>query len=130
MNTPHLTNHPHKNEVTNVVNAETTIGIKMFLIKHWKRYCNACTYSIGDEGNKFNIGGIMKTNRKVRNFSREIIRMAEERELTEEEFTSAIDTARKIIRRNPITSKCLEGIKLEVNNPFDEIDIVETSPEP
>jgi len=72
----------------------------------------------------------MKTNRKVRNFSREIIRMAEERELTEEEFTSAIDTARKIIRRNPITSKCLEGIKLEVNNPFDEIDIVETSPEP
>ena len=72
----------------------------------------------------------MKTSRKVRNFSREIIQMAEKKGFTEEEFTSAIDTARKIIRRTPITSKCLEGIKLEVDNPFGEIDIVETSPEP
>lgn len=37
----------------------------------------------------------MKTSRKVRNFSREIIQMAEKKGFTEEEFTSAIDTARK-----------------------------------
>ena len=71
----------------------------------------------------------MKTSRKVRNFSRAIIEMAEKSGLSEEEFTSAIDTARKIIRRNPVTSKCLEGIKLEPNDAFDEIEITEIDPE-
>lgn len=71
----------------------------------------------------------MKTSRKVRNFAREIIGIAEKKGLTEEEFTSAIDTARKIIRRNPVTSKCLEGIKLEPNVTFDEIEITEIDPE-
>lgn len=71
----------------------------------------------------------MKTSRKVGFFAREIIKMAEEKGLTEEEFTSGIDTARKIIRRNPITSKCLDGIALEPNTVFDEIEVKETDPE-
>lgn len=67
----------------------------------------------------------MISNEKVRTFAISIIKIAENKKLSEEEFTSAIDTARKIIRRNPITSKCLDNIRFEENRLFGEIDVVE-----
>ncbi len=67
----------------------------------------------------------MSSSEKVKAFAVSIIKIAEREGLSEEEFTSAIDMARKVIRRNPITSKCLDNVRFEPNALFQEIDIVE-----
>lgn len=67
----------------------------------------------------------MVSSEKVKNFAVSIIKIAEKHGLSEEEFTSAIDTARKVIRRNPVSAKCLDNVHFESNELFGEIDIVE-----
>lgn len=67
----------------------------------------------------------MVSNKKVKNFAVSIIKIAEKHGLSEEEFTSVIDTARKVIRRSPVSTKCLDNVHFESNELFREIDIVE-----
>lgn len=63
----------------------------------------------------------MVSSKKVKNFAVSIIKIAEKHGLSEEEFTSAIDTARKVIRRNPVSAKCLDDVHFEPNELFGEI---------
>lgn len=67
----------------------------------------------------------MKSDMTTRDFATLIISLAAKKGLTEEQFTSAIDTARKIIRRNPVSEKCLGGITLEADELFGDIVIKE-----
>lgn len=75
------------------------------------------------------MSSIERTNRKTRNFVWKVIEMAEKEGLSEEQFAIAVDTAKKVIRRSPVASKCRENIKLEPNELFDEIEITELNPE-
>lgn len=65
----------------------------------------------------------MINNEKVKGFTKSIINMAADKGMSEEEFTSAIDTARKIIRRNPVSKDCLKDIKFSERNAFGEIEV-------
>lgn len=53
----------------------------------------------------------MFLNEKAKVFGVSIIKIAEKEELSEEEFVSAIDAVKLIIRRNPVTSKCLKDME-------------------
>lgn len=65
----------------------------------------------------------MLKNKKVEGFIKSIINMAADKGMTEEEFTSAIDTARKMIRRNPVSKECLQNTVLSDDNVFNEIEV-------
>ena len=65
----------------------------------------------------------MLKNKKVDGFIKSIINMAADKGMTEEEFTSAIDTARKMIRRNPVSKDCLRNSVLSDDNDAGEIEV-------
>lgn len=54
----------------------------------------------------------MLKNKKIEGFIKSIITMAADKGMSEEEFTAAIDTARKMIRTNPISKDCLKNAGL------------------